>query len=260
MSVMRYLRPESLEEAITALDGAKPLAGGTDLTPKRRKIDALVDLQDLGLDGLEVAENAIRAGSMVRLQAFLSPELDLPSVLRESCRLEAGWNLRNMITVGGMLRNGDGRSPLLAVASALGCDVHLQPAGRTLGIGDFFEARAAPDFRSLVTAVHFPRPVELAYTQVARSPADRPIVGVAGARIQTRGDTQELRISLGGFGPCPICVWAEEFSTVDEIDVEEVKRAASEAYRQADDAWASGRYRAHAAGILTGRVLKAVAR
>jgi CO/xanthine dehydrogenase FAD-binding subunit len=260
MSVMKYLRPESLQEALVALDEARPLAGGTDLTPQRRTIEAVLDLQDLGLDGLDVSEKAIRAGSMVRLQAFLSPELELPDALREVCRLEAGWNLRNMITVGGALRSGDGRSPLLVVAAALGCEVLLQPGDRSLTLDAFFEVRESSDFRSLITAADFPQPLGLAYEQVARSPADRPLVCVAGARLETHHGQQELRIALGGFGPHPLGLQAREISSLADVDAEDLERAASAAYEQADDAWASSRYRAHIAGILIGRVLAEVAR
>lgn len=109
---MQYHRPETMEEALTLLAQGVALAGGTHLTPVRRKISAVVDVQGLGLDQIQLDSARTQVGSALRLQQIVQNR-DLPPALRETCRLEAAWNMRNMVTVGGLLVTADARSPLL---------------------------------------------------------------------------------------------------------------------------------------------------
>ena len=54
MKPLEYPRPKSMEEALPLLRHGSPLAGGTWLTPRRARLDRVVDLQDLDLDGMRV--------------------------------------------------------------------------------------------------------------------------------------------------------------------------------------------------------------
>jgi xanthine dehydrogenase YagS FAD-binding subunit len=97
------VRPETLEAASTRLrDGARPLAGGTDLVPLLR--DGLVaggNLVDVrGLLPRGVEGGRIGAGTTL---AELERSEDVPRALREACRLAASPQLRNMSTIGGNL-------------------------------------------------------------------------------------------------------------------------------------------------------------
>ena len=104
MTAFSLIRPASLDEAAARLgDGARPLAGGTDLVPLVRdglvRADELVDVRSLlprGIDG-----GRIGAGTTLG-EIERSP--DAPGVLREACRLAASPQLRNMGTIGGNLR------------------------------------------------------------------------------------------------------------------------------------------------------------
>jgi xanthine dehydrogenase YagS FAD-binding subunit len=83
-------------------NGARGLAGGTDLVPLLRDglvaADRLVDLRRVipsGIDG-----TAIGAGTTL---AELEADPQIPDALREACRLAASPQLRNMGTIGGNL-------------------------------------------------------------------------------------------------------------------------------------------------------------
>jgi len=105
---LQLLRPESIEDAVEALapggsvDGAVALGGGTDLVPLLRdrivEAETLVELRGAlpaGVDG-----RTIGAGTTL---AALEADPELPSVLREACRLAASPQLRAMGTIGGNL-------------------------------------------------------------------------------------------------------------------------------------------------------------
>jgi xanthine dehydrogenase YagS FAD-binding subunit len=103
VSEFSLVKPSSLGEASAALgNGAKALAGGTDLVPLVRdglvQSDALVDVRTLlprGVDG-----ERIGAGTTL---AELEHSEDVPAALREACHLAASPQLRNMGTISGNL-------------------------------------------------------------------------------------------------------------------------------------------------------------
>jgi xanthine dehydrogenase YagS FAD-binding subunit len=100
---LELARHSSLEEASAALgNGARALAGGTELVPQLRDglltAERLVDVRGVvpsGVDG-----TAIGAGTTL---AELEVDSTIPDVLREACRLAASPQLRNMGTIGGNL-------------------------------------------------------------------------------------------------------------------------------------------------------------
>jgi xanthine dehydrogenase YagS FAD-binding subunit len=118
---LELLRPSSLEEATALLgNGSRALAGGTELVPLVRdgllQADRLVDVRG-------VLPRGVRSGVHSRLHrgtstspsaegvtigagttlAELEVEPQIPDALRESCRLAASQQLRNMGSVGGNL-------------------------------------------------------------------------------------------------------------------------------------------------------------
>jgi xanthine dehydrogenase YagS FAD-binding subunit len=103
VSEFSLVKPADLADAAARLgNGAKPLAGGTDLVPLVRDglvhVDALVDVRPLLPRGVE--GERIGAGTTL---AELERSDDIPAALREACRLAASPQLRNMGTIGGNL-------------------------------------------------------------------------------------------------------------------------------------------------------------
>jgi xanthine dehydrogenase YagS FAD-binding subunit len=97
------VKPSSLGEASGALgNGARPLAGGTDLVPLLRDglvdTEELVDVRPLLPRGIE--PNRVGAGTTL---AELERSTEIPAALRDACRLAASPQLRNMGTIGGNL-------------------------------------------------------------------------------------------------------------------------------------------------------------
>lgn len=240
-----------MEEAIALLDRAVPLGGGTSLTPRRRRLAAVLDTQDLGLAGLEVRPDTVVAGSAVPLQALVEAQVGLPEALVRACRLEAAWNLRNMATLAGTIMAGDGRSPLLTALLALGARAAFEPGGAELRLEELLPAR--PRERRLMTRVSFDQPRASAYEQIARSPADRPLVAVAIARFDRRSAGEQYRVALGGYGDQPLRVMDAEVA-LSGGDLEAAAEAARGAFSAAEDAWASAAYRSDVAAVLVRRV------
>jgi putative selenate reductase FAD-binding subunit len=245
MSPIEYLRPTSLDEAIDLLQRGVPLGGGTELVPRRKELKAVIDLSGLGLNEIQISQSSITLGATTRLQRLVERE-DLLEAVRHVCRLESGWNMRNMITVGGAIEASDGRSPLLTLLLALGAVVHFEPDSQQMDLNDYLEIRGMP---RIICKVEFPNPQVVVYEQVARSRRDLPIVCAVLARREDK--EPELSIALGGYGQRPIRI------QVVKTDLDASVKLAKAAYSEADDVWASGEYRSHVASILVQRLLQA---
>jgi xanthine dehydrogenase YagS FAD-binding subunit len=108
--VSGYARPATIEDALELLaaGGAAPLAGGTDLAGQVdrgiRAPDLLVDLQALGLGGVEEHDGGIRIGATTTLAELAASPLVAPyAAVAEAAGAAASPLLRNVGTVGGSL-------------------------------------------------------------------------------------------------------------------------------------------------------------
>lgn len=249
MPSLKYFRPKTFEEALALLEQGVPLAGGTTLTPKRYRLDAVVDLQDLGMAALDRQGEMLEAGAGCTLQQMVEADAFVIPALAEACRTEAAWNLRNMATLGGTIVAASGRSPLAAALLALDAEVHTLPIDRWSTLDTFLDARGSDSGHRLLTRFRWPTAANLRFARVGRSPADAPIVLAA----LGRGPKGERRVVLGGWGPRPIRVLAAE-EALAAGDAAGVGRAASQAYASAGDAWASAEYRAEVASVIVRRL------
>jgi CO/xanthine dehydrogenase FAD-binding subunit len=100
-----------------------------------------------------------------------------------------------------------------------------------------------------VTALQWKMKATLRYEQVARTPADRPIVAAAVGHT----DGTAYRVVLAGFGSRPVRVPRAEKALAAD-DPRAAGEAAAEAYAEAGDAWASAEYRSHVAAVLLRRL------
>jgi hypothetical protein len=53
MFPFKYHRPKTAAEALELLDRGVPLAGGSELMPRRDEVSAVIDIRELGLDYTE---------------------------------------------------------------------------------------------------------------------------------------------------------------------------------------------------------------
>jgi len=247
VSPLKYVRPESIEQALEQLASGVALGGGTTLAPRRNSLETVVDLQGLGLSDLEVAGGKVVAGAGCSLQQIVEAKGTMVEALVEACRREAAWNLRNMATLAGAVLACDGRSPLTTALLAVGARAVLA-GGEVIDLDDLLDRRPLAA-GTLVTALQWKTKATMRYEQVARSPADRPIVAVAVGHT----DGAAHRVVLAGFGDRPVRVARAEKALAAD-DVRAAGEAAAEAYAQAGDAWASAEYRSHVASVLVRRL------
>jgi CO/xanthine dehydrogenase FAD-binding subunit len=255
--IVEYTRPKTLEEALSLLNRPSlrslPLAGGSQLNgPSARNSCsaepvAAVDLQALGLDGLNRRGNYLELGAMARLQALLDFD-GLQAGLKKAIRHEAAHNLRQVATVAGTLVAASGRSPFTTAMLALEAGLLILPEGEQAGLGELLPFRQERLHGRLITQATIPLNARLAYQYVARTPADQPIVCAALAAWPSG----RARLALGGFGPAPLMAF-------DGTESAGVEAAARSAYSQAEDQWASAAYRQEVAGVLARRCWQEIA-
>jgi len=252
--IVEYQRPKTIDEALRLLSRTEPLTlplgGGTALNrwaQAESQAVAVVDLQALGLNKIEMRGSNLHLGAAVTLQDLLDHP-GLPAMLYEAVRLEATHNLRQAATLAGTLASADGRSPLTTVMLALDATLTIRKASGTekIGLGSWLPLRRAGVGGGLITEIVLAAAgaVKLSYEYVARTPADRPIVCAAVAQWPA-GRT---RLALGGWGAAPLLA-------MDGPEPGGVEAAAHNAYSQAGDQWASAEYRAAMAVTLAKRCL-----
>jgi len=100
-------RPETVDAAVGLLgNGSVALGGGTDLVPLLRdgivRADALVELRGAVPAGIHREGDRIRIGAGTTL-GELEVDPEIPTALREACRLSASPQLRAVGTIGGNL-------------------------------------------------------------------------------------------------------------------------------------------------------------
>jgi CO/xanthine dehydrogenase FAD-binding subunit len=245
--IIEYHRPVSVEHVIALISRNDPptfpLGGGTVLSQPSLEKMAVVDLQDLGMDYLDLKPGSLVIGSTSTLQTLLN-QLNLYPALKSAIRHEATYNIRQIATIAGTLVAADGRSPFATVMLALGAQITLMPDEKEISLGEFFPFRKSKFKGNLITRIAIPTDLRLSYEYVARTPADQPIVCVSLVRWQS-GRT---RVALGGYGSHPIIV----FDGPNAIGAD---AAAEDAYSEARDQWASAAYRSNVAAVLVRRCL-----
>ncbi len=207
---------------------------------------AVVDLQAAGLNTVQRQGNMLEMGATLTLQhladTLKKEKLVNLAGLGQAIDHEATYNLRQVGTVAGALVTANGRSPFATAMLALDANLWLQPGDEQLCLGDLLPLRLERLSHRLITRISIPLNARLAFESVARTPADLPIVCAAVA-VWPSGRT---RVALGGFGSLPVLAF-------DGTEAEGVEIAASAAYSQAGDEWASAEYRQEIAGVLAKR-------
>jgi CO/xanthine dehydrogenase FAD-binding subunit len=207
-NVREYHRPTDLDEVIHLLRRTEmrtvPLAGGTTLvgTPNPA-VDAVVDLDGLGLDSVSREGGALRLGAMVRLQTIVDEFAEESGgLLAEAARRETPWNLRNAATVGGLLASGEANSPLVVALGTLAARVTLYGAEADTVELPALLARARtgglPGTIIAGVSIDLHDSLGWGYEQVGRTPADSPIVCAASVVYPADEESLTARTAVGG--------------------------------------------------------------
>lgn len=244
--ITNYHRPQTLEETLELLKqpDTLPLGGGTVLnSPKYKEREiSVVDLQALDLNHIRQTGYILEIGATATLQQLLE-DAHTPAALVQAIRQEATLNIRNAATAAGTLVACDGRSAFATMMLAF--DAKLTITGdstSTVSLTDYWALRPG----GLITRIDIPLNVKSAYQQVARTPADLPIVA-AGLAQWSSGRT---RLALGGYGKTPMLA-------MDGTEADGLESAASNAFHEAADQWAGAEYRSDVAATLARRCLEA---
>ncbi|GAB4487006.1 MAG: xanthine dehydrogenase family protein subunit M [Anaerolineales bacterium] len=246
--ISAYHRPQSLAEALSLLarPNTLPLGGGTKLNgPAYKNLNfEVVDIQALGLNLIHKKGSTLEIGAAAPLETLRQNPHIFPA-LKEALRLEAPLNLRNAATAAGTLAACDGRSPFATLLLALDAKLTLvsEQNSSSLGLAEYWALRPA----GLITRITLPLNLRCAYEQVARSPADLPIV--CAALAQWSGGRS--RLALGGWGKIPALA-------LDGTEADGLAEAARNACHESADAWGSAEYRMDVAATLAQRCLSGV--
>jgi CO/xanthine dehydrogenase FAD-binding subunit len=226
-----YVRPESLDEALSLLDeDAKPLAGGQSLVPMLNmrlvRPTRLVDLNRVpGLDRVVAENGTVRIGALVRQRTL--EDCALPLVVQALPHL-GHYVTRNRGTVGGSLAHADAAAELPLCLVLLGGSVVTRSARgqREIPAEDFFVTHfttaLAPD--ELVVDTLWPAPGPgwgFAFEELSQRHGDFGLAMAACALRLEHGCIAEARVGIGSVVERPTLV---ETALVGESVTEELAR------------------------------------
>src|SRR5580692_5133076 len=134
-----YACPTTIPEAVALLashDGeAKALAGGQSLVPmmafRIASPSLLVDLRKLDLRRIDIAEDGVRLGAMVRWRDILDDaRLDgVHPLLKAAIGHVAHYQIRNRGTVGGSIAHADPAAEMPGIAVTCEAEIAVVGAG-----------------------------------------------------------------------------------------------------------------------------------
>jgi CO/xanthine dehydrogenase FAD-binding subunit len=207
--LQEYYRPATVAEAVSLLaeSGGRlaPLAGGAELvgqleTRAAPGIQGVVDLRNLGLDGIDADEETIRLGATATLTDVMEHEVAgrmADGILSRAARGEGPVNLRNAATVGGVVAGAAPDSEFYAALLALDARVvTVDSQGESTQL-----LAEMGEVEGLITGVIIPRREPgSGLARIAVTPSDRPIV----AAIAVVGEDGADRVALCGVAERPV--------------------------------------------------------
>jgi probable selenate reductase FAD-binding subunit len=270
-NVKTYVRPGSIEDAVTFVQStpnAVYLGGGAwTVAQGHADIEAVADLQALGLDSIEGSLEDLHIGSMVRLQQLID-HADVGTVadgiLAQAARFTQSRSLREQGTVGGTLIIGGNADPLTTALLALDSTMsYADPVLHTAPFASFVAYRdRLVKTRVLITAVHIKRSSShnsSAFEVVGRSPRDKPIVCAAVTVTVDEGLPAALSIAVGGVDLRPVRLYKTEHvlrgQLLNEERVAEALVPALQELQPVGDYRGSAEYRLAMAKVLVRRAV-----
>jgi carbon-monoxide dehydrogenase medium subunit len=275
-----YHSPTSLDEAIAlmATPNARVLAGGQSLLPimafRLAAPSALVDLRKIkGLDKIEITQNTIHLGPMVRWRDVERHEglaAALP-LLTQAMEHVAHYQIRNRGTVGGSLAHADPAAEMPTIA--LTCDAVIEVIGskgkRAIAAADLFTGplMTSLDGDEIITSVLlpvWPAARRWGFQEFSRRRGDFALAGIAVFFDEdASGAICNAHIGAISVGDTPLRLRNAEAALngrkIDEASLAEVAAIASAEVDPNGDIHASARYRKALVGTLLSRALSAAA-
>ena len=276
MHPFEYVAPDTLDTVLGLLrehgDEAKILAGGQSLIPilhyRLAKPRVVIDINGLPLGDIVVENGRLGVGALVRYHQLEESDAIARRcpLLAEAARLIGNVRVRTLGTVGGSLAHADPAAELPAVMTALDARLAVaSPSGRrTVAAREFFTGPLttvlAPD--EIVTGVEMDAVPGYGWAveELSRRAGDFAVVAaVALVSLDRRGRVDDARVAFGGVADRPVHArGAEDALRGREPTAEALARgaqAARDALNPPSDAFVSGVYRRHVAGVLCRRAL-----
>ena len=274
-----YECPATIEEAVAAMqvDGARALAGGTDLIPQlregRRQAGRIVDLKRIPelmhVSGLGDGGIVLGAAANMTSVARHAAVADSYPAIAQSARLVGSLQVQNRASLGGNICNA---APSADAVPALICH---QARARITGTAGHREEnprinssvdpgrRASCRARLLLDRGIAANATAIRTKYLRFTPRREMDIAIAGAaawlRIDAMGVIAEARIVLASVGPGPIRAASAEHRMLGERPTpglfEAVGRLAANDARPISDTRASADYRRSLVAVLTARAL-----
>ena len=269
--IAAYHQPEALDVALDHIaNGATPIAGATGLYTGRGKRDLkLVDVTRLGLDKIQVTNDAVIIGATVTL-GQLARATDIPTmvgaVLRKAARGIASTPLRNAITLGGNVAHVVYWADMPVALLALDAVVEVQRAGNASSqrpIADCLrEGKKAWD-GGLITSFSIPLAtgkLGFGYERFTRTVSDYAFASTCVTMRVDGGKAADVRVALGAVQSRPARV-AElealiEGNVVNTELLQAVEDKVKDVVKVAPNFRAPADYRRELAAVLTGRAVE----
>jgi CO/xanthine dehydrogenase FAD-binding subunit len=276
--VSTYVAATTVEEAVAAMDdGARPVAGGTDLVVGARQGKAPLPDSIVAIHGIDALRGIAGSGGGVRLGALAThAEIVAHPVIRErftaladASAIVGSHATRAQGTIGGNLMNA---SPAMETGGPLVCfdaTATLQSGGgsRQVAVADLFagpgETTAADG--ELLTAVEIPEPPAGAGSCYARleyrQQMEIAVVGATAVVVLDDGAISDARVAITALAPIIRRVPEAEAALVgtdgrgDAADA--AAQAAAAGSAPISDVRASEEYRRAMAAVLARRAIEA---
>jgi len=278
MDVFDYHRPTTLSELIGVLasEGARILAGGTDLIPQmregRRKVAAVVDLKNVGecvrIEGLPNGGVAIGAAvSSTAVARHEHMQRDYPGIAA-SALLIGSYQVQNRASLGGNICNAAPSADAVPPLIAHGARAEIAgPDGlREIPLEDIFagpgRTHLAPG-EVLTRILLPPAPARSASHYLRFTPRREMDIAVAGVgghvALDEAGIITTARIALASVAPTPIRAPSAESALIgarlDDATIAAAGEGARSDASPISDTRGSAEYRRELVAVLTRRVL-----
>lgn len=251
-------QPTTLVDALDALkqDEAQPISGGQTLLPTMKQRLAapehLVSLTSIdALKGVKVSNGSVWIGaatSHAEVARALAADYPALSALAGGIGDPA---VRNRGTIGGSLANNDPSA--CYPAAALGSVGVIITDRREISTDDYFQGMftTALDENEIIIAVKLPIPDRAAYIKFGQPASRFALVGVFVADYDGT-----VRVAITGASEDGVFRWsAAEEALSANFEPDAIADLSLAPEGMIGDMWGSAQYRAHLAGVLTGRAV-----
>ena len=268
--IAAYHQPEALDVALDHIaKGATPIAGATGLYTGRAKRDLqLVDVTRLGLDKIEITDDALTIGATVTLGQLAQAE-QVPgmagAVLRRAARGVASTPLRNAITVGGNIAHLVYWADMPVVLLALDAIVEVQRAGNAASqrpLGDCLREGKRAWEHGLITWIRVPLAagtLGFGYERFTRTASDYAFASTCVTMRRDGDKAVDVRVVLGAVQSRPARLTEVEAmlegKTIDAELRQAVEQKVREVVQVAPNFRAPADYRRELSAVLTGRAV-----